>query len=215
MIRRVQSADATIKSITIRDINGNILLGLADINPSVLVFDPTKTSYTLNLDRSYEQVDIEVVLNDLKASLSGDVGLIDLLPGKNVNIFRYRVTSENGLVTKTYTININIANKTIDLTSLSVAGYTLTPNYDPEITSYSIGKIGADVAVLNVIGIISDPYGSLTGVGSVVTVAGNQVIVVKAISEDGLVTKTYTISYEKMHQVVIHQRVQMQTFIIS
>lgn len=197
VIRRVQSADATIKSITIRDINGNVLLGLADINPSVLVFDPTKTSYTLNLDRSYEQVDIEVVLNDLKASLSGDVGLIDLLPGKNVNIFRYRVTSENGLVTKTYTININIANKTIDLTSLSVAGYTLTPNYDPEITSYSIGKIGADVAVLNVIGIISDPYGSLTGVGSVVTVAGNQVIVVKAISEDGLVTKTYTISYEK------------------
>lgn len=197
VLRSSQSNDANLLSITIKDNDGNILLGLLEENPSIEVFNQNKTAYTINLNRSYEQVSITPVLSDAKASLNGDVGLLDLLPGRNINIFRYRVTSEDGKVSKTYTININVLNQDIDLLSLSVVGYNLDQPFDPNINTYDIGIINENINLLNVVATLSDEFGSLTGVGNQIIFTGRNALIVTATSEDGKVSKTYTIYYEK------------------
>ncbi len=91
-IKRISlSKDATLKSLTASGIT---------LTP---VFNPATTTYTANVANSVSSTTITGVPNDAKAAVTGN-GEKTLAVG--VNSFRIKVTAEDTLVTRTYTVNI-------------------------------------------------------------------------------------------------------------
>ncbi len=88
----VANDDATLKDLSI---NGKTVEG----------FDPQRISYEYYLDCELDQVQLAAVPNDANASLSPmSPRTAGLSPGDNQ--FTYTVTAEDGVTTKTYTLNL-------------------------------------------------------------------------------------------------------------
>ena len=85
------------------------------------------------------------------------------------------------------------------LSSLTVEQYSLTPEFDPDITEYSL-TVGADVEKLDIGVIAEDPKSTVEIVGNNELLIGENTVNVKVTAEDGTV-KTYTINVTKVDEV--------------
>lgn len=85
------------------------------------------------------------------------------------------------------------------LSSLTVEQFTLEPEFDPDITEYSL-TVGADVEKLDIGVIAEDPKSTVEIVGNNELLIGENTVNVKVTAEDGTV-RTYTINVTKLADV--------------
>ena len=85
------------------------------------------------------------------------------------------------------------------LKSLTVERFTLEPEFDPNITEYSL-TVGADVEKLDIGVIAEDPKSTVEIVGNNELLIGENTVNVKVTAEDGTV-RTYTINVTKLADV--------------
>ncbi|MBM7453343.1 hypothetical protein JN09_000669, partial [Acholeplasma morum] len=134
VVKADPSTDNTLKSLTM---NGSLIPG----------FDPTKTSYTFNVDSALvSQVSIGATKNDPYSVLSGDLGNVPIVPGKNtINV---TVIAEDG-TPKVYSVTINSLSNDASIYTLGVENYSITPTFDPLKTVYRL-TVDFDVTMVNI-----------------------------------------------------------------
>ena len=81
------------------------------------------------------------------------------------------------------------------LKSLSASGYTLSPNFSPSTTSYTI-KVPSSATTVKLEGTVNDSKAKVTGLGNITLIGNTTTASVKVIAEDGT-PKTYTVKIEK------------------
>ena len=81
------------------------------------------------------------------------------------------------------------------LKSLSASGYTLSPNFSPSTTSYTI-KVPSSATTVKLEGTVNDSKAKVTGLGNITLIGNTTTASVKVIAEDGT-SKTYTVKIEK------------------
>jgi uncharacterized protein YrzB (UPF0473 family) len=134
VVKADPSTDNTLKSLTM---NGSLIPG----------FDPTKTSYTFDVDSALvSQVSIGATKNDPYSVLSGDLGNVPIVPGKNtINV---TVIAEDG-TPKVYSVTINSLSNDASIYTLGVENYSITPTFDPLNTVYRL-TVDFDVTMVNI-----------------------------------------------------------------
>ena len=220
---KVTAEDDTVKTYTITAIRaGESADKSSDAALSVLSvegyslspdFHAETTSYAISVPNNVTQVAITATASDVKATMkineadaqSGIAYTVKNLVVGNNNI-SVKVTAEDG-TDKIYTITaIRAEDNTVKssnaaLSSLSVAGFDLSPDFDKEVTDYTISSSN-DVTGVAVTAVTSDSKATLainaktaeSGIsGTFGLYVGVNPIDVKVTAEDGTI-KTYTIT---------------------
>lgn len=164
-------------------------------------FDSSKTSYTLTVPKDATSITVTGTTNDTNATVSG-VGSKTLSDGENT--IAVVVTAEDG-TKKTYTIKVTKEADTTEpepaksddatLKSLDVSGYTLSPKFSPNTTSYTM-TVASTVSSLKVDAIASDDNATVTVTGNSGWTEGVNVVKIKVTAEDGT-EKIYTVNVTK------------------
>ena len=179
-------------------------------------FKPGTTSYSVTVPNDVEQVTVYANLQDSKASLTG-TGVQKLNVGQNaLNVV---VTAEDG-TKKTYTINVtreeaedsdenseeeettveegtsNPSNS--DLLKLEVTGYTLTPEFSPDIYEYTL-DINGDISDLDVVTEGANHNVNIEVSGNTNLQEGENVITILVYNEETQATTTYQIIVNKIN----------------
>ena len=101
---------------------------------------------------------------------------------------------------KTVTIT---GNKSSDATlkSLSASGYTLSPSFSSNTTSYTL-KVPSDATTVKLEGAANDSKAIVNGLGNITLTGDKTTATIKVTAEDGTV-KTYTVAIEKETSVEV------------
>lgn len=179
-------------------------------------FNKAQTSYTLSLPNEIDTVTFALTAEDEQSTIqvNGDTFssspktyTFNNLPTGNTTV-TIIVKSESG-AQKTYIVTITRANyvgsSDATLEMLYVVDYDITPTFDPNTESYSIGQIPYQLSTLTVIATSNVANSTIryyvNGVlqtSNVVTIPKESgIITVKVTAEDGKTIKDYTISYDK------------------
>lgn len=105
----------------------------------------------------------------------------------NVTVNPKSITIEGG--------STSVKNSDATLKSLSVDGYTLSPSFSANNTSYSI-KVPSNVSSINLSAISNSDKAKIEGIGNVYLTGNVTNVVVKVTAEDGTV-KSYNIKIER------------------
>ena len=175
------SDDASIHSLTV---NGVEVAKDAEAN---------KYEYTVSASYEEDTVSVAFEIHPL-ASASIESPFVMNVPeaGAAANGQAIKVTAENGDEV-TYTVFISKAASLSDdatLSALAVAGFTLAPAFDPEVTAYTITK--AYEAALPAVSAVTATPNDINASAEVV-LAGN-VFTITVTAEDDETTKEYTIT---------------------
>ena len=186
-----KSNDATLKSLGATGYT---------LSPS---FSSGTTSYTVNVPSGTTSVTLTGAANDSKATVAG-LGKVTLTG--DATTATVKVTAEDGTTTKTYTVKINrekatepeTPTKSSDATlkSLSASGYTLSPSFSSNTTSYTV-KVPSSATTVKLDGAANDSKATVTGLGDITLTGDTTTATVKVTAEDGVTTKTYTVKIEK------------------
>ena len=175
-----KSNDNTLSSLTVTSDPAGTL------SPA---FDPTKTSYTYNVDANEDEVTIEAVASNAGATVEG-TGTYNPRTTNSVTI---TVTPEDGTA-KEYTITFDVAKSdNADLSSLGVTGYTIDPVFDKDTITYNV-TVPSDVDKATITAELADDRASKTGDGEQDLGYGENSFPVVVTAEDGTTTKTYTVN---------------------
>lgn len=110
----------------------------------------------------------------------------------NVTVNPKSITIEGG--------STSVKNSDATLKSLSVDGYTLSPSFSANNTSYSI-KVPSNVSSINLSAISNSDKAKIEGIGNVSLTGNVTNVVVKVTAEDGTV-KSYNIKIERESSTV-------------
>ncbi len=189
----------------------DLYLASGSISPA---FDPNTTSYSQTYNGSSIQVGAKVAESHATITVNGTAVAsgqwsqsISLNPG--ANIITVKVTAQNGVTTRTYTITVNkSASSNANLTELNVSIGALNPAFAPGTSNYTateansttsvqvIARPENDKATLTINGggsKVGSSYQSTINLG----VGSNNVLVI-VTSEDKSIKKTY-------HMVIIRE----------
>ncbi|MBP1991013.1 S-layer homology domain-containing protein [Paenibacillus eucommiae] len=177
-------------------------------------FDPSITSYTVHVGNEVTNVTVTAETYDSSASISvtEDVyaNSAEIPVGLHVgaNVLPIVVHAADELTSKTYTLTIYRAGVTepnADLSSLNVSVGTLQPSFTPEVTTYSL-NVGHEVNSLSVTAVTygqatamkinGSPRDSSVPLSMGLQTGANQVVIVTT-AEDGLTSKTYTLTVNR------------------
>ena len=190
------SSDATLKSLAATGYT---------LSPS---FSSATTSYTVEVPTDATTVTLTGAANDDNATVTGlgNVSLAGKTTTKEVV-----VTAEDG-TKKTYTVTITKETNSsssdpsptpasvsessdADLEEFDVSGYTLSPAFDPDTTSYTV-KVPTSATTVTLVGKTSDTNAKVTGLGSLPLDDDTTTKEVVVTATDGT-KKTYTITVIK------------------
>lgn len=180
---RQASADATLSGITI---DGEALDE----------FDPNQDTYELNVPYDKASVVIAATPSADGASVSGD-GTITLNEG--VNEIPITVTAPDGNTTKPYTIIINKAeaNDNRYLGSLTIAGYTYTPDFDKTIDAYEVNvPVGTETISIDATPEVNTS--TVAGTGSNIPLPNDDTVITLTVTSQKGLDKPYTITVHKV-----------------
>jgi len=184
-ITKLASSNNKLNNLIVKDISSNII-------DSTDAFNPDNNSYTYNLDKSLDYININAYKGDEYQTISGD-GTKELQPG--VNTFDIIVTAGNGDI-NTYTLIINNPLDSNNFASMiTPSSGTLSPIFDKETTGYTL-DLGNDVNTLEFTVTLESSKATVTGheLKGVPEGISTREIIVKA--EDGT-EKKYTITINK------------------
>ncbi len=173
------SNDALLKSLSVTS------------NPSgslVPSFASGTIEYTYTVGPNVTEVNIEGVANATTSTVTGN----GTYNPQEVNKAVLTVKAEDG-TEKNYTINL-LRSKSTDntLKALSVEGYTITPSFSANTTSYTL-TVPSTVENVNIIAEANDTKATVTGDGNKDLTIGANTASVKVKAESGA-EKTYTIT---------------------
>ena len=164
-------------------------------------FSPETTHYSVSVANSVTSVNITASPSQEGASVSG-TGQKTLSSG--VNTFQIVVTAESG-ITKTYTVEVTRRSNDANLSSLKVGGnpgYTLSPSFNPGITTYYVSVPFTDSRT-EIIATPSSDSATVTGTGYQNLSPGINVHEIIVTAEDGN-TKVYTVRIRKGYAATIN-----------
>ena len=188
--------------------NDATLSGLALSGVDIGTFDPAATTYTAEVANDVAQTTVTPTVNDddatyvIKLGGAADTdGVIPLAVGSNV--ITVEVTAENAITTKTYTVTVTRAAPPSDdatLSNLALSDIDFG-TFDPATTGYS-ASVANDVAQTIVTPTLNDDGasyvvkldGAVDGDGTVTLAVGSNVITIEVTAENGITTKTYTVT---------------------
>ena len=173
-----KSSDATLKGITVTK---------GSLSPA---FNKNTTSYTVEVDEEVTSIGITATPTDSKARAVG--GGTKIL-SKGDNKYTITVTAEDG-TQKTYTINVKRGktdeeegpkkSSNVNLKSLDVSGYTLSPKFSKNTTSYSM-TVNNAITGLNVTALAEDEKATVEVVGTNNWKVGVNNVKITVTAEDG------------------------------
>ena len=172
-----KSEDKALKSLSIEGL---------EIDPA---FDPEITDYTVTFEDK-DKLDIKAEPNSDKAKveITGNDALKD-----GDNVIKVTVTAEDE-TTRIYTIVATKGDAKAGLLStLKVAGYTLSPAFSSSIKEYKITILDANVNKLDITAESSIEKAKVEVLGNTNLKDGDNVIQIKVTSPDGSKTDTYKI----------------------
>jgi len=188
----VTAQDGSTKTYTLNFVWNDATLSSLSVNTGALTpaFDAQTKSYDVVLPYGTTDVPaIAATVNEIHATLVINKALS--LPGTGTIV----VTANDG-TQMTYTVNFTIAPRTASsdatLGALSVSAGTLTPEFDPNTTTYSVVLPAGTTTVPEVTPTFNEIHASLN-VTKATSLPGSTIIVVNA--EDGLNQKTYTVNF--------------------
>ena len=161
--------------------NNNLDIIKIDGKP-VSNFDPNTLEYTVNvISEKTSKITIDAIKTDVNASISGDIGEINLPNGKTQ--WKINVKAEDGSY-KTYTINVNRLSGNNNILDISVDGWDLTPLFDKDKTIYRLNVPYATTSItLRSVPEVSSALVSNTGLKQLSV--GSNYISVQATAENG------------------------------
>ncbi len=167
-------------------VDGDATLKELTVSAGTLVpdFDPLVTSYAVNYDYSQVSSTITAVPNSDRATVEG-AGAYQDMPGTAV----IKVTAEDSTVME-YTIHYPAVNDST-LAELAVSSGTLTPDFDPAVSSYTV-ELTADVDTVTITGKANSEFAKVSGLGDFTSLPGTDTITVTAF--DGTIN-SYTIAF--------------------
>jgi hypothetical protein len=208
--RSAASSDANLSALTI---------SAGTLTPA---FAPGTTAYTDSVGFPVSSVTVTPTVNESHATVQAKVnagGFTAVTSGSpsgplalhtGVNTIQVKVTAQDGVTTKTYTISVTRAapSSNANLSSLTISAGTLNPAFAPATTSYNAGVVANGVASVTVTPTAAVPGTIQVRVngGTFATVAsgspsgplalhnGVNTIQVKVTAQNGTTTKTYTIT---------------------
>lgn len=153
-------------------------------------FNPDITEYSLTVGRDVENLVIEAVASDEKATveITGNNGL--LLGENTVNI---KVTAEDGTV-RTYKINVTKVEEVgLKLSELTVENYVLTPEFSSDVYEYTLNIGDISVTSLNIIAKSNNENVNVEIAGNNNLKPGENIITILVSSDEGDTTTVYQI----------------------
>ncbi|HHT55863.1 MAG TPA: cadherin-like beta sandwich domain-containing protein, partial [Acholeplasma sp.] len=179
------------------------LLGLEDKNPEVM-FNAETFTYSITVNETVEFIKMNYVLGSQKQTIIGDFD-VELNINHGLNTYIVEVYPEDPtLEGNIYKIEITKVYENIDLESLLVDGEDI---YIENKTSYELDNLTTDTMSIIVIPTLTNEYGTYEikdTNGNIITnnevpvYFGNNEITITLTSEDGSVTKEYTINVEQV-----------------
>jgi len=199
------TVNTTTKTVSFKVMGGSVggsnNANLRDITVSAGTLTPAFNkdilNYTVNVANTVTTITITGTPDDPNATVSGNVVNAPLIVGSNN--FALRVTAEDGVTQKIYTVNVIRAsggggNNNANLKSLTVSAGTLTPAFNPNTTSYTVNVVNT-VTTITITGTPDDPNATVTGnVVNAPLNVGNNNFQIKVTATDGITTKTYTVN---------------------
>ena len=196
LVRASTSTDATLSGLALSGVN-------------IGTFDPATTEYTASVGSDVEETTVTATVNDDGASyvvkLDGATDqdeTVSLSVGSNV--IAVEVTAEDGETTRAYTVAVTRAapppSTDAKLSGLTLSGVDFGP-FDPATTNYT-ADVDNGVTETTVMPTTNDDgatyavkLGGVTDSDGVVPLAeGSIVISVEVTAEDGVTTRTYTVT---------------------
>ena len=181
IVFRAPSSDANLSGI---------LVSSGMLSP---VFSSGTTSYTVYAG-SVTSIDVEGIANHPGASVSGNVAGKLLKLGNNT--ITLTVTAENGTTTKNYTvIVVRTPSSDADLQNITLGSGTLNPSFNSSVSTYTV-DVPNSVTKISVTGIANHDSASVGGnvIDMSLWVKGSNVVTIIVTAEDGISTKTYTVT---------------------
>ena len=152
------------------------------------------TSYTINLTDDVSSITFNATPTDSKATVSGTTCSLN----SSSTVCKVVVKAEDG-TTQTYSVTVNKKTTQEDkkssdatLKSLDVSGYTLSPKFSKNTTTYSM-TVKNNIASLKVDAVPTDSKAKVTITGNSNWKVGVNPIKIKVTAEDGT-TKVYTVN---------------------
>ena len=161
------------------------------INPN---FDKNVKEYYLLIDEDVKDLDITAIPSNKDAK-------VDIIGNKNLknglNKVEIEVTSKDKSKTNEYIINVtktnNFKNSNADLEILAVEYFKLTPEFDKNVTNYSV-EVSNKVDKLNIFAVPVDEDAKNNISGNENLKVGNNKIVISVTARDGVTEKKYYIN---------------------
>ena len=183
VITRQPSSNNYLSSLEVIDINSKNYID---------VFNKTTMTYSIKVDNDIEKIIINATAEDSETTVKG-LGEKSLTVGNNS--FTVNSISANG-TSRDYIINVERAkNSNTKLSSLSIDGQTLVPDFDPDTFSYSL-NVDSSVEQVNIKATSEVATSTVTGTGTKTLQTGLNTFSIDVEAEDGS-KKTYVISINK------------------
>ena len=174
----------------------NMILSVEGLSPA---FSKDITNYSLNIGENVNDIKVNASVEHSRAvySVSGNTGLKD-----GENVIKVRVTAEDGTV-KTYTINVLKSDDPVKsdatLYSVIIEGADLDKPFDPNVLEYNLGDIEVKEDKLNIFAYTNAENAKIEIIGNEDLGVGQGKITIRVTSENGKITKDYTISFNKLY----------------
>ncbi|MDK2802568.1 MAG: cadherin-like beta sandwich domain-containing protein, partial [Oscillospiraceae bacterium] len=191
-----KSSDASLSSISVTDA-GTTFKNLKSEFPLSPKFNPSVLNYSVNVGFTTKKININATTLDKDANIKiTDLGKKDLVVG--INTFEITVTAEDGVTTKTYTIDVeakqpinDIIINTTNLLDIKVGenaklNYTINPTGSDEKLRFKSNNIG-------ILTVSAD--GTITGVASGTTT-------VDILGSDGRIIKSIEITIKANPSII-------------
>ncbi|MGC5326895.1 cadherin-like beta sandwich domain-containing protein [Brevibacillus sp. SYSU BS000544] len=189
---RVTAEDTSITkeyTIIVHRQSGNAdLSDLTMDGTSVAGFDSGTLAYNVIVPNSTTAVTVAGTAVDTNATVNV-MGGTSLDAGDNT--VTVRVTAEDTVITKEYTITVHRQSGNADLSALTVDGTSVT-DFDPATLTYTVTVPNATTSV-SVAGTAEDQNASVSVTGENNLHVGDNTVTVSVIAEDTTITKNYTI----------------------
>jgi hypothetical protein len=165
-------------------------------------FNPGLTSYSVGVPYSVPSITVTGLPRAIAdgAAVSANSGTAQNL-SVGANTIPVMVTAADGVTTKTYTVTVNRAaqNSDASLQSLTLGTGILSPAFDPGLSAYAVTVPGS-VSSITVTGIASETGAGVSansGVPQSLS-AGENTIALVVTAPNGVTTKTYTVTVNRL-----------------
>lgn len=182
IVYRTESNDATLKSLTIQDIN---------YQP---IFNKLVTSYTVDIGSEYDKLNITAIPTDPNATV--EITNNNFIPSGQSTI-NINVTAPDNVTKMTYTLLVTKSlSKNNYLKDLNVTNFEFDKEFNKQNTGPYIINVDSHVNSINVNAIPDVNSSTVTGDGNIKLTTGKNLISVNVVSESGEL-RTYSIIVNK------------------